>query len=187
MSRAEVRAGPNRAAARGSTSRGKPRMSKAGPVIGNDDLARRHKTVLLYRNAVVALAVNLVIAALLVYVNSNLQVVSAAGLAWWCLLAAVAIGRYLLAWRFEQARPDAIAATRWRRWYIVSTGVLAAAWAGGAVLFMWNAPDGARLFTGLVLAGMVAGAVPILSPVWAAFLTFALLLCVPVRRRRAVR
>ena len=45
---------------------------------------------------------------------------------------------------------------------------------------MWHAPDGARCFTGLVLCGMVAGAVPILAPVPAAFRAFALLVSLPM-------
>jgi len=57
---------------------------------------------------------------------------------------------------------------------------MAAAWGAGSVLFIWNAPDSARLFTGLVLSGMVAGSIPILTPVPAAFQTFMTLVSVPM-------
>ncbi|HJV27327.1 MAG TPA: ATP-binding protein [Aromatoleum sp.] len=63
---------------------------------------------------------------------------------------------------------------------MAATAMTAALWGAGAVLFSWNAPDGVRLFTGLVVAGMVAGAVPILAPVSAAFRIFASLVLVPL-------
>jgi len=142
--------------------------------------AQRQKTVLLYRNAGIAQLVTIVNAGLLAYVNATLLAPSGAALAWWCLVVVIAGGRYLLARRFMEAQPEAVAAIPWRRRYIGATALMAAAWGAGTVLFVWDAPDGARLFTGLVLSGMVAGAVPILGPVPAAFRTFALLLGVPL-------
>ena len=68
----------------------------------------------------------------------------------------------------------------WRHRYIVATALAGAAWGAGTVLFVWDAPDGARLFTGLVLSGMVAGAIPILAPVPTAFRTFTLPILVPL-------
>ncbi len=148
------------------------------PAVG--DLVHQQKTALLYRNATLALAVNVVIAALLAYVNASLHVAAAAAFTWWLLVLALAFGRFLLARSFQRARPEAIAAMRWRQLYIGATLSMAAAWAAGAIAFMWNAPDGARMFNALVLAGMVAGAVPMLAPVPIAFAGFALLLGLPV-------
>jgi two-component system, sensor histidine kinase len=142
--------------------------------------AQRQKTALLYRNAGIAQAVNIVNGSLLAYVNTTLHADSALAFLWWALIVTVATGRYVLARRFIAAAPDAIEAMTWRYRYVAATAMAAALWGTGSVLFMWNAPDGARLFTGLVLAGMVAGAVPILAPVAAAFRTFALLLILPV-------
>lgn len=134
---------------------------------------QRHKSALLFRNAAMAQGITVVNAAILAYVNSILHVSADSAFAWWCAILGIATGRYLLARRYLTANPDARAAMLWRNRYIVATALAAAAWAAGAILFMWDAPDGARLFSALVLAGMVAGAVPILAPVPAAFQVFA--------------
>ena len=142
--------------------------------------AQRQKTALLFRYAGIAVGVNVVNAALLAYVNATLHAAASLAFAWWCFVAALAVGRYLLARRFTEAKPNAADAKKWRHRYIGATAMAAAAWGAGTLLFMWHAPDGALLFTGLVLAGMVAGAVPILAPVPAAFRVFALPVLVPV-------
>jgi len=142
--------------------------------------AQRQKTALLYRNAGIAQSVNVVNATLLAYVNASLQASAGAAFVWWCVLVAIAAGRYLLARRFLAIGPNAVAAMPWRRRYIASTAMIAATWGAGAVLFMWNAPDSALLFSGLVLLGMVAGSIPLLAPVPAAFLAFAALVGIPM-------
>jgi len=142
--------------------------------------AQRQKTVLLYRNAGVALWVTIVNAGLLAYVNATLHTAAGLAFVWWVLIVLVAAGRNLLAQRFKAARPEAITAMIWRRRYVGATAAMAAAWGAGIVLFMWQAPVVAQLFTGLVLAGMMAGALPILAPVPAAFRIFALLVCIPM-------
>jgi diguanylate cyclase (GGDEF)-like protein/PAS domain S-box-containing protein len=152
----------------------------AGPAAEIDAEAERQKTTLLYRNAGVAQLLNLVNATLFAYVNATLDSPVRVAFAWWCLLAAVVAGRYLLARRFLAVRPDADQAVAWRRRYIAATALLAATWGVGSALFMWQASDAAFLFTGLVLTGMVAGAVPILSPVPGAYRAFALLVLVPM-------
>ncbi|MBI5069126.1 MAG: diguanylate cyclase [Deltaproteobacteria bacterium] len=142
--------------------------------------AERQKTALLYRSAGIAQSVTVVNATLLAAVNASLHASPSAALAWWSLAVAIAAARWVLARRFRAARPDAVAAAAWRRSYVRVTALSAVTWGTGGVLFMWNAPDGARLFSGLVLSGMVAGAVPLLAPVPAAFRAFALLVGVPM-------
>jgi diguanylate cyclase (GGDEF)-like protein/PAS domain S-box-containing protein len=142
--------------------------------------AQRQKTALLFRNVGIAQLVNVVNASLVAFVNATIHASTKVAFVWWCLVFAITAGRYLLSRRFLAASPNADAAVTWRRRYLVSTAIAAATWGAGAVLFMWNAPDGARLFTGLVLAGMVAGAVPILAPVPAAFRIFTFAVLVPV-------
>jgi len=141
--------------------------------------AQRKKTALLYSNAGIALAVTLVNASLLAYVNSTPGASATVAFIWWCLIVTIAAGRYLLARCFRAAEPKAAAAMAWRRRYIGGTAMAATMWGAGAILFAWNAPDGARLFTGLVMSGMVAGAVPMLAPVPAAFRTFTLPVIIP--------
>ncbi|MDD5336707.1 MAG: diguanylate cyclase [Rhodoferax sp.] len=142
--------------------------------------AERQKTVLLYRNAGIAQSVTVANATLLAAVNVSLQASAGAAFIWWCLVVAVAAGRYLLARRFVAVAPNAAEAMTWRRRYIGGTAMMAATWGAGAVLFMWKAPDSALLFSGLTLVGMMAGAIPLLAPVPAAFATFAVLVSVPM-------
>ena len=142
--------------------------------------AQRQKTALLYRSAGIAQAVNVVNATLLAVTNASLLASPGRAAAWWGAVVAIAAGRYLLARRFLAAAPDAASAPAWRRRYVLGTTLAATAWASGTLLFMWRAPDHAMLFTGLVLSGMVAGAVPLLAPVPAAFRIFALLVGAPV-------
>jgi len=142
--------------------------------------AQRQKTALLYRNAGIAQLINVVNASLLAYVNTTLHASASVAFAWWCVIVAISSARYLMARGFLSIHPDAAEAVIWRRRYIAATALSATTWGVGAVLFMWNAPDGARLFTGLVLSGMVAGAVPILAAVPAAFRTFTLPVLIPI-------
>jgi diguanylate cyclase (GGDEF)-like protein/PAS domain S-box-containing protein len=135
---------------------------------------QRQKTALLYRNSELVLGVTVINASLLAYVNTTLHASADAAFVWWAIFVIITAGRYLLTRRFLAAKPDAAAAPAWRRRYIAGTAMAAVTWVVGTVLFVWNAPDGARLFTGLVMAGMVAGAVPALAPVPAAFRTFTL-------------
>jgi diguanylate cyclase (GGDEF)-like protein/PAS domain S-box-containing protein len=141
--------------------------------------AQQHKTVLLYCNAGIALWVNLVIASLLAFVNLWFGAPAVATIAWLALIVVASAARRVLALRFFAAQPNEADAIKWRRRYIAATACVAIAWAAGSVLFMWGLPDIARLFTALVLCGMVSGAVPILAPVPAAFRTFALLVALP--------
>ena len=147
---------------------------------GLDAEAQRQKTALLYRNVGIAQSVNVLNATLLAYVNATLHVTLGVALAWWGGFVAVAGWRYLLAQRFLAAKPDASAAPAWRNRYVAGVAISALGWGAGTILFMWHAPDGALLFTGLVIAATTAGAVPVLAPVPVAFRTFALLSCAPM-------
>ena len=142
--------------------------------------ARRQKTALLYRNAGAAFVVNIVNGALLAYVSSTAQSQFTAVFIWWCATTAIATERYVLARKFHATVVDANASALWRVRYIAATTLAAIAWGSCTVLFMWDAPDGVRLFIGLVLAGMVAGAVPLLAAVPVAFNIFASMLIAPM-------
>lgn len=137
------------------------------------------KLSLLFRNSGIALWVNITNASLLAYVNSAFHPRGAL-LIWWSLILAISTGRYLLARRFHAANPGAVSSRIWFSRYFAATLLAAIAWASGAVLFMWHRPDEALLFSSLVLAGMVAGAVPILAPVYATYRAYAVLIAVPM-------
>lgn len=138
------------------------------------------KTALLYRNAGLAQAVSVINGSLLAYVNATLHAPVQSAFVWWLFIVIIAAGRYALARQYWAAPPAARRKTHWRNYYIAGTAMSAIAWGAGTILFIWNAPDGARLFTALVLSGMVAGAVPILAPVPLAFRIFALFSVLPM-------
>jgi diguanylate cyclase (GGDEF)-like protein/PAS domain S-box-containing protein len=150
------------------------------PLSNIDNEIQYQKTNLLFRSAGPALGVNIVNAAFLALVNAALHVSALVAVAWWCSVVMISSGRYLLVRRFHTVKPSAADSIIWRNRYIGATTLVATAWGAGTILFMWHAPDPALLFTGLVLAGMVAGAVPILAPVPAAFRIFALVVVIPL-------
>jgi diguanylate cyclase (GGDEF)-like protein/PAS domain S-box-containing protein len=141
--------------------------------------AQRQKIALLARGATVAAAVTLVNSLLVAFVNASAHASVAATAIWWGVMACVSAARWALARGFLRQRAWAADARRWQRHYIAATALVAGLWGAGAVLFMWNAADGPLLFTGLVLCGMVAGAVPLLGAAPSAFRAYALLAGLP--------
>ena len=136
------------------------------------------KTALLYGNALLGQIATIVNASLMAWVLAGgLPTGVAAG--WWAIITIVAVGRLLLARAYRAARPDDAAAP-WFRRYLIGVGVAGLVWGGGALLFMLNGGIEERLFVAFVAAGTVAGAVPMLSPVFAAFGLFAVPIVVPV-------
>jgi diguanylate cyclase (GGDEF)-like protein/PAS domain S-box-containing protein len=155
-------------------------FSNTDPVLAVEAETQRQKTALLYRNSGIAQAVNIANATLLAYVVVSLHISVRVTFIWWCFAITIAGGRYVLARRFLAAQPDAIAAVAWRRRYMVGTVLMAGTWGATTLLFMWYAANEMFLFTGLVLAGMVAGALPLLAPVPVAFVLYVALVCVPM-------
>lgn len=153
--------------------------SNTDPVLDVEAETQRQKTVLLFRSAGIAQSVHVVNATLLAYVVASLHAQVGAVFAWWSLVVLIAAGRYQLARRFLAACPNASATMAWRHRHLAGTALIGTVW-GSASLFMWHAPDGTLLFTGVVLAGMVAGAVPLVAPAPAAFQTFAALVGLPM-------
>lgn len=145
-----------------------------------DEEAERLKTALLYRNSGIAQLVNVVTGGVLASINASLGTPVIWAVSWWLVIFAVAGGRFVLARKFQRNAPSAFQAPAWRRHYITGTALTAAAWGIGAFVFMWNSPDAAKLFTGMVLSGMVAGALPLLAPVPQAFRIFALGVTLPM-------
>ncbi|MDD5249099.1 MAG: ATP-binding protein [Rhodocyclaceae bacterium] len=130
------------------------------------------QTALLYRNVGLGQAVNIAVSTLLAY----LGYISRPGLVillWWLCVLALSFARYLLARRYAQVQPPAAAAAFWCRQYVRSTALAGAVWLVGGGLVMWGNSEPYRFLTGLALAGMVAGAVPVLAAVKAAFRVYA--------------
>jgi len=158
-------------------------ISEMEPILFNrEDIeaeTQRQKTALLFRNAGIAQIVQMVNATLLVFVNYILHPEPVLDWGWWLAVILVAAWRIRLASGFHRAEVGADGSSVLRRRYLQSVRVAGSVWGLGSVLFIWRASDTAMLFTGLVMAGMVAGAVPLLASVPKAFRTFAALVAVP--------
>ncbi|AOY01829.1 ATP-binding protein [Jeongeupia sp. USM3] len=136
-------------------------------------------TRLLYRNAVIGQAMSMLIGSLLCYgLRASLPVGELLG---WLLPAlSFALVRIGLARAYARAPADFAHALIWRRRYLIGTAIVALWWGGGALAFMFGMPPAPRLIVSLVICGMVAGAVPILSPVLPALRFYAVMLVLPV-------
>lgn len=134
---------------------------------------RARQTALLYRNALVGLTVNTSVSALFAAIGY----VSRPGYAiilWWLLMLGVSLSRYQLSARYNSVKPAPSEANSWNRRYIANTTAIAVLWLVGSGLVMWGNGDSYRYLSALVLAAMVAGAVPVLAPVKAAFRVYAI-------------
>lgn len=130
------------------------------------------KCRLLFRNTAVAQAIVAIDAVILVFILGGRHPPLWA-VAWLLAVFALAAFRYGLSRRFLRSDPAPEDAASWRRRAIRGTIVAAALWSGGGICLMVADPEATRLFTALVLAGMVSGAVPILSSVPAAYRAYA--------------
>ncbi|MDP2810319.1 MAG: ATP-binding protein [Rhodocyclaceae bacterium] len=135
-----------------------------------EDEIRVRTTALLYRNASLGQGIAIVLASLLAYAGHDFR--PAAAVAWWAAMAGIGSIRLLVALRYgKSTRPEDPA---WRRRGVIGAAVAGLGWVAGVAIFMWGAPEGLYLFAPFMIAGMVAGAVPILASVPLAFRLFSI-------------
>jgi signal transduction histidine kinase len=130
------------------------------------------KCRLLFQNTGIAQAIVSLDAVILVFILGGLHPPLWA-LTWLATVFVVSGYRYRLSLRFLRSHPTAADAATWRIRAIRWTIVAAILWSGGGIALMVADPETTRLFTALVLAGMVSGAVPILSAVPGAYPAYA--------------
>jgi signal transduction histidine kinase/ActR/RegA family two-component response regulator len=130
-------------------------------------------TALLYRNAGIGQIVNVSVASAVAYLGYH-HGTGLFAVAWLLWMYLVSLGRYLLALRYRATAPDVAGSAAWRTRYLVSIVLTGASWIAGTGTIMWHGDDPVRFMTALALAGMVAGAVPILAPVILAFRLYAI-------------
>lgn len=129
---------------------------------------------LLYRNVRMGQLISVINASLLAWVASGVLGMQAL-LVWWLLAVVTAGIRTALAARY-QATP---AAERlrdvafWQQRAIFGAAASGLVWAGGALLLMSSDDLATELFTAFTMAGMVAGAVPVLAAQNLAFRCYA--------------
>jgi len=106
-------------------------------------------------------------------------------LAWLACMLALTAGRFVLVRTFQQAAPGWQEVPRWEKLFLIGAALTGLGW-GSTTFFMF--PDSSvphQFFLVLVLAGMTAGAVPLLSARLAVFLCFMLPTVLPVTVRFA--
>jgi len=126
------------------------------------DLGRRVE--LLYRNVLLGQIVSIINASILTWIASTM-VASTAIYSWWAacmVIAGLRIAQSSTYWREEPAKRLDRAAW-WRLRALLSVAGAGLVWATGALLLMQQDNTQLQLFVGFVMAGMVAGAVPILA------------------------
>lgn len=146
-------------------------MSKPTPT-ATDRAVLSGRMALLFANAIPGQLITIANASLLIWV---LSAASAPWLAfgWWLAVVVTALGRLATVHAYRAARATEVPAELWQRRFVFGVATAGLVWGGGALLFMLGAPREEQLFAGFIMAGMVAGAVPILAPDFSAFRAFA--------------
>lgn len=139
----------------------------------SDDAILGRQVELLYRNIPLGQATSVVNGTFLVWLW-HASTGLAASLAWLAAVVAVAGGRLALGLAYRQRRESALSQPDpWRRYAIAGAAIAGLVWSGGALLYMASGDTIQLLFTAFVMAGMVAGAVPLLAADRTAFRVYA--------------
>ena len=119
---------------------------------------------LLYRNVRLGQIVSIVNASFLVWIAQPLVARNSLAI-WWLLAVSMAGLRMAMAAHFYgQSEPERQAATAfWRQRALIGAAASGLVWAGGALLLIGAGDTILQLFSAFVMAGMIAGAVPILA------------------------
>lgn len=139
----------------------------------SDNLILRREVELLYRNLMLGQIVSASNAALLTWVDLSLGRGNGVW-SWLWFAAAMLLACLRLSEYFRHKKsPESTTAYRWHRRAVIGAGAAGIIWGLGALLFSYHAPTEEQLFTAFVMAGMVAGAVPVLAADRTAFRVYA--------------
>ena len=139
-----------------------------------DSFVLGRRVDLLYRNVLLGQIVSLINASVLTWVASSL-INNPAIYSWWLaaiVMAGLRISHFMAYRRVDESQRHE-RAHWWRQRALVSTAGAGIVWSGGALLLMSQGDTLLQLFTGFVMAGMIAGAVPILAADRIVFRTYA--------------
>ena len=140
------------------------------------------QTRLLYAQAPTGFVVTLLNSALVTVILRN-EVAHPVLFAWFALMAAVTLARFLLVQLYRRAAPAAGQVRRWRTRFIIGASCAGLVW-GGAGIFLFPRDSSVhQLFLVFVLGGMITGAVAMLSWVKGAFLAFLVPTALPITVR----
>jgi signal transduction histidine kinase len=129
---------------------------------------------LLYRNVRLGQITSIINASFLVWIASG-EINTASLLIWWLFAIAIAGMRMFAAFHFDRENEieRQLNVALWLKRAQAGAFVSGLIWAGGALLFMLNGSTILQLFSAFVMAGMIAGAVPVLAASRQVFRSYA--------------
>ncbi|WP_051534670.1 ATP-binding protein [Deefgea rivuli] len=142
-----------------------------------DPVVLSRTTELIYRNSAAGQYICLLTACILVVVHSGAHEWWPL-LSWWLLACGVALYRLACAYSYRQAQNQSAAV--WRQRVNFGVGLSGLIWGLGGFLLMLSSSESLKLLTAFILAGMVAGAVPILGSMLSAMRIFAIAMLLPI-------
>lgn len=132
-----------------------------------------------YNRATIAIIATVVNATILVLILWNLISINRLAI-WYSLTVLVAIIRFIQVKKFQRISDDLKDIRYWTQLMVIGIGISGMLW-GSTAIFLFPAESTAhQAFIAIVLAGMVAGAVGVLSPVLIVFLTFSIPALTPI-------
>ena len=140
----------------------------------DDSYVLSRRVDLLYRNLLLGQSVSIVNACLLTWIAR--EHIATGYLLVWCAAAismALLRSGHALSYRAKKAAGLAIDALRFRRLALLGAICAGLIWSAGGLLIMWPGHTEIQLFTGFVMAGTIAGAVPLLAADRAVFHSYA--------------
>ncbi len=117
----------------------------------------------LYRQSPIGIVITLVISAIAAFeLWSTRQIDLVVG--WWLLTMLVAFARHGLYIAYLRRRDDDF--DRWLRWFAIGAFASGALWGIAGAIFFPSHTDEKQVFLAFLLAGMVAGGIPVFCSVW---------------------
>lgn len=144
-----------------------------------DYQVQAQKSALLFRNVGISQLVSVVNSSLLAGAIALLSGFNFALGLWLFLALLVAFVRWRIAQRYRSDKKRVEKVQVWTRDFLWGTSAAGLIWGLGGAYFSYHAADTQRFFVGLVILGMVAGAVPLLSPRLEIFRSYAYSAVIP--------
>ncbi|GAB2179865.1 hypothetical protein DLREEDagrD3_00880 [Denitratisoma sp. agr-D3] len=139
-------------------------MSAHADPLPLEDRVREQQSALLFANVGISQLVSIVNASILAGATVLMSGLSPTVITWHLLTLLVALLRWGIAQRYRQDPARRTNAAKWTRYFLWGSIAAGLTWGLGGAILSYHAEQTQRFFTGLVILGMVAGAVPLLSP-----------------------
>jgi PAS domain S-box-containing protein len=154
-------------------------MRETDQVFNNESRVYFLLVTQLYSRANIAIIATGVNATILVFVLRGLISFTTL-MTWYILTVLVAVIRYIQIKKFQRMADHTKKIHRWEKLMLVGIGISGILW-GSTAIFLFPVESSAhQAFIIIVLAGMVAGAVGVLSPIMTVFLAFSIPTLAPI-------